>query len=209
MLGFAFATFCSALLAIALRGPFVRLFLLTAACFGLHLIVAAYIGSRELRLVEAARPDRVAAIGRRAVRTTGLDAERAPVASDDPVDLLSGHGIEGGLFDEGFFEPIAELGPRTLDGPPTAPDRSIFDPVPSVDEPSGEPVEKPEQPAEEIAAAEAAPPADAGIDGEAAEPTFTAPPARRSRPPRRDKGRPIYVEPPAAEGDASIRAVND
>ncbi len=49
MLGFALATFFSMLLAIALRGMFVRLFLIMALCNVVHIGVAAAIGARELR----------------------------------------------------------------------------------------------------------------------------------------------------------------
>ena len=49
MLGFAIATFISMLLAIALRGVFVRLFLVVGICFVLYLCVAAYIGAAQLR----------------------------------------------------------------------------------------------------------------------------------------------------------------
>ncbi|MEB3173000.1 MAG: hypothetical protein VKL97_03975, partial [Cyanobacteriota bacterium] len=54
MLGFAMATFGSVLLALALRGVFIRLFLVMAIGFVAYLLMAASIGARELRAREAA-----------------------------------------------------------------------------------------------------------------------------------------------------------
>lgn len=195
LLGFAFATFAASLLAIAVRGPFVRLFLLMAACFCLHLIVAAYIGSRQLRAVEVARRHRVIQeAAARARRTDRVIQPREEAAAPD-VDLVGGLG--GGLFDEGFFEPIPELGARTADGVPVTTGRSIFDPRPEAE------------------------PAPAGTTGgpvgeesdEAGErvdqPTFKVAPRPSPSPPRRTRGRPIYVEPRVEVDDGAIRAVND
>ncbi len=192
LLAGAIATFASVLLAIALRGVYIRLFLVMALGFGVHVLVAAWIGSRELRFREAELRRHTIEVATR--RSTGrsvavgmaegeADAERSQA---EPVDdLLTGEGLGGGLFDEGFFEPIPELESRP----------ARHDATPAGDD--GE--------SESDVAAESDAVADAG------EPTFTtAPVARpRPRPGRPAKGRPIYIEPEPDEGDESIRAVND
>ena len=205
MLGFAMATFASALLAIALRGSFVRLFLIMTVGFTLHLLVAAAIGARELRQREAELRRRT--IDRAAAERSEVRVERTAVRieeteyEDEHDDLLAGNGIAGGLFDEGFFEPIPELeapGRREQPAPAAASagsPRSIFDP------------------GEGVAASHDEATDEGGRSAEAAqersEATFTSAPVARSRPSRRVKGRPLYIESESDEGDGTIRAVND
>ncbi|MEM7273980.1 MAG: hypothetical protein AAF547_12925 [Actinomycetota bacterium] len=77
MLAFAFATFASMLLAIALRGGAVRLFLTMLGAFLCYLCYAALIGAAQLRRAEAARHGRAdrAATDRR-VERRGSTADR-------------------------------------------------------------------------------------------------------------------------------------
>lgn len=206
MMAFAFATFASALLAIALRGPFLRLFLMMTLGFGAYLVMAASIGARELR---ARASDQ--AVG--SARHASAALARRQEADLERRDLLAGTGVAGALFDDGFFEPIPELDPRqgsgrhggsanrpaTVGGPAVddsaEPRRSEVAAGTGIFERSALPA-TPEQPVEPAASADSF-----------EEPTFTAPPVDRSRPPRRPKARPIYIE--GDVGDESVRAVND
>ncbi len=52
-------------------------------------------------------------------------------------------------------------------------------------------------------------PAEDASDDDRREPTFTAAPVQRQRPPKRNKARPIYIESQLDEGDDQIKAVND
>ena len=61
LLAFAMATFASALLAIALRGLFVRLFVIMVLLFAAHLCIATVIGTVQLRRAEQERMARLAA----------------------------------------------------------------------------------------------------------------------------------------------------
>lgn len=208
LLGGAIAAFTSALLAIALRGSFVVLFLVMAGVFTVQLLVAAWIGGRELRAREAdlrrltidTATER--SVGRSVAATRGtahelVGQEAVAADEDDLEDLLAGDGLGGGLFDDGFFEPIPELdqlsGNRAVaSGPAASPgdqadndlgfDRGFDD---------GE-IDR-----------------DAVASEEGAEPTFTTPATPRPRPTLRPKGRPIYIEGEADEGDGTVRAVND
>lgn len=74
MMGFALATFASLLLAIALRGPFVRLLGLMSVSFVAYLCVAAYIGSVELRRLENQADER-----RQGARSAGSGERAASV----------------------------------------------------------------------------------------------------------------------------------
>ncbi len=179
LLGAALATFASALLAIALRGSFVRLFLVMTIGFTAHVLVAAWIGARELRIREAELRRRTidAAAGRSVGRSVIAREAEPPVADDDPYgidDLLTGDGLGGGLFDEGFFEPIPEL-----------------DPGADADRGSGDPVD------------------DGVDDrSDATFTTPVTPRPRPGRPPK-GRPIYVEPEPGAEEGDGAIRAVND
>lgn len=190
LLAGAIATFSSVLLAIALRGVYVRLFVIMAIGFSAHVLVAAWIGARELRFRETELRRRTIdeatrrSVGRSVAVGAGVvDADDERHDAEPVDDLLAGDGLGGGLFDEGFFEPIPEL--------ETRPTRQA---APS-DGGAGE--------ADEMVETDAV----ADVD----EPTFTTPPAPRPRPRpgRPAKGRPIYVEPQPDDGDESVRAVND
>lgn len=190
LLAGAMATFTSALLAIALRGVYIRLFLIMTLAFGVHLLIAAWIGARELRAQDAELrrrtiDDATRRAAGRSVTVSRIAAEDRRQDRDLAEDLLAGDGLGGGLFDEGFFEPIPELenGPAHTSPMPAAAEAG---------ESTGRIVEADEA-------------------TESAEPTFTtAAVARpRPRPGRPSKGRPIYVEPETDEGDETIRAVND
>ncbi len=208
MLGFALAAFSSSLLAIALRGMFIRLFLVMTVAFALYLVVAAVIGSRELRSggverrVPRSRPAEVGAerVERRPDRAHGR--RDAATAEDDDEWLLDRDDVAGGLFDDGFFEPIPEL--ERLSEPPVPA-------VASSDTDGG----GDEQVETETAATvdDGARPDEAVAGTErSAEPTFTSAPAARTRPPRRPKARPIYIESELdelAEDDSGVRAVGD
>ncbi len=91
MLGFAMATFASMLLAIALRGPLIRLFVLIGVCFLAYLCLAAVVGSMELRAAEAVRRQRAATAAGASMVVTSVGAtERAAVA--DSSAALAGSG---------------------------------------------------------------------------------------------------------------------
>lgn len=141
MLGFAIATFLSLLFAIAVRGMFVRLFLVMGICFLVYLCVAAYIGATQLRRQEEVRSAR----GLDAEQRTGraLDADVAPVPQSEqitpePLPEWSGSVLfpeieedtsleeydeAAAIYDAAFFEPIPEL---TFE--PLNLDASVFDP---------------------------------------------------------------------------------
>lgn len=197
LLASAIAAFSSLLLAIALRGLFVRLFLLMAIGFVGHVLIGALIGARELRALEAGRSTvgRTSRSRRQDLARSGVDAEAELFQDRDP------------RFAEGFFEPIPEF-----DG---ARQQPVAEPPP-VGPPSAEPVE-PAEPARPVAEIDTSPAAEApatddgpGQDAEVAtEATFTAPPVDRTRPARRPTARPIFIESELDEGDGTVRAVND
>jgi hypothetical protein len=297
MLGFGMATFVSLLMAIALRGFFVRLFLVMAMCFVGYLCVAAYIGSVQLRRqqeVYAARhrtPVDQVGLRQETVQdqhtgygeSTGQsdDVERAErevapqpvqpwqgsVLFPEPDTTLEDHDASGAVFDDDFFEPIPELSfePLNLDASlfdPSKPEQgSLFgdsggrdhsgeffeqlvgrdqtgeffeiDNDGWIEEPLFEErdvvgddyldadldrdhnyhrghdheharVDAPAASAETVAPSE-----DEAIEPTRYEATFTAAPAQRQRPPKRNKARPIYIESQLDEGDDQIKAVND
>lgn len=179
LLASAIAAFGSLLLAIALRGLFIRLFLLMAIAFVGHVLIAAFIGARELRALEAERSGRI---------------EVRPAADRAGSELFQDRDPR---FSEGFFEPIPEFEPIRTGPVHQAP------PAPAPTERS-EMIEtsEPVQPSEPVAPA-------AEADPMLAEPTFTAPPVERTRPPRRPKARPIFIESELDAGDDTGRAVND
>ncbi len=195
LLGSGLATFIAALLAIALRGTFVRLFLVMTILLTTHLLIAALIGARELRASDAEAARRAA--GRPASPATAaaarrVVAERRPVAPPEAAndDLLADDGA-GGLFDDGFFEPIPEL--ERLSEPISPPDPQVDTPAAEIDAPAGE-----------------GEPGAVGL--QTGEPTFTPAAAARARPARKPKARPIYIESELDEADdrgGSRRAVND
>lgn len=209
LLGGGLATFASALLAIALRGSYIRLFLIMTAGFTAHLLIAAWIGSRELRQRDAELRRRTidAATERSAGRSVSAARRTDEVlVGDDSVagehdegeDLFAGDGLGGGLFDEGFFEPIPEL--DQLSGSRSAATTAAS----AADGETGQEIHTgPDQGGEDDRIDEA----PAASDD--AEPTFTAPVAPRPRPGRRPKARPIYIEGEPDEGDGTVRAVND
>ncbi|MEL6985186.1 MAG: hypothetical protein AAFO29_22325, partial [Actinomycetota bacterium] len=208
LLGGAIAAFASALLAIALRGSFVVLFLAMAGVFTVQLLVAAWIGSRELRAREAdlrrmtidTATER--SVGRSVAATRRADhdlvgQEAVAADEDDLEDLLAGDGLGGGLFDDGFFEPIPELdqlsGNRAVDRTPaTSPDDQAENDLDLDDVLDDGEIDH-----------------DAVAIDDGAEPTFTTPATPRPRPSLRPKGRPIYIEGETDEGDGTVRAVND
>ncbi len=236
MLGFAMATFAALLMAIALRGPFVRLFVLTALCFAAYLGVAAYIGARTLRQLEArrrppvaetARPARAAQSARSARSTRSArsdhgsvgdavlraEPERSGDRAGDDLALLADDRFGTGVFEDEFFEPIPELvEPLSLDASLLRPGAG------SGDDPErehgadgdraaagstwvGDPIITDIETSDEVGEPLAAP----ELSEQA---TFTSP-AQRSRPPKRDKARPIYIESQLDDGDDRARAVND
>ncbi len=204
LLAGAIATFASVLLAIALRGVYVRLFLVMAIGFSAQLLVAAWIGSRELRFHEAEMRRRTIddatrrAVGRSvAVRTVAAEDEDELDDVEPADDLLTGDGLGGGLFDEGFFEPIPELETR-----PTRTETVAGRNQGDADVEVGDDVED-QSDGDESTESDAA--------AETGSPAFTTPPVAkpRPRPGRPAKGRPIYIEPQPGEGDESVRAVND
>lgn len=79
MLGFGFATFFSLLMAIALRGSAVRLFLIMLACFAVYLGYAAAVGSAQLRREERALSDA-------AGRATARGGQQRQAVADQPED---------------------------------------------------------------------------------------------------------------------------
>ena len=88
MLATMFASFASFLLAIALRGRFVVLFLLMTAILGVHLIVASFIGSRMLA---AERAVAVTAAKKRVQRSFGMSIRAEQVgllnaSTDEALD---------------------------------------------------------------------------------------------------------------------------
>jgi len=135
MLGFAMATFFALLLAIALRGLFIRLLLVMALCSLTYVSVAAFIGSRELKRLEIRRRrDAAARMAERSAESEersepGSETESGPsigseakpersVLFPDPLpepaaaDLAGLADLEGfgtGEFDDDFFEPIPGL----------------------------------------------------------------------------------------------------
>ena len=202
LLGTGLATFVAALLAIALRGTFVRLFLVMTILLTVHLLVAAFIGSRELRSREAEAARRAA--GRPASEEAAAARAAAPARpAPEPViaddDLLTNNGIADGLFDDGFFEPIPELerlsesgesDGDTPDLPPAPAAPEVDAPAATAPEPMPEEVERPA----------------------AGDRTFATAPAARTRPQRKPKARPIYIESELDEdggADDQRRAVND
>lgn len=208
MMAFAFATFASALLAIALRGPFLRLFLMMSISFGAYLVMAASIGARELRAQAREQAEGSA-------RHASAALARRQEAELERRDLLAGTGVAGALFDDGFFEPIPELDPRQGSGRrserATQP-ATVGGPAGHGDDVDGgrpevaaagtgifERSARPERAEHDVEVAPSATPGE--------EPTFTAPPVERSRPARRPKARPIYIEGDVE--DESARAVND
>lgn len=134
MLSFAIATFVSLLMAIALRGAFIQLFVLMAVCFATYLGIAAIIGASQLR-----RQEREYAAQRQATapeveaefwaepevgRVFGEPEDLATLAEPaDEIDadpsaasILDGlatyddlASFGQGIFDDEFFEPIPEL----------------------------------------------------------------------------------------------------
>lgn len=185
MLGFGMATFASVLLALALRGPFVRLFLVMSIGFVLYLLVAASIGARELRAREAGMRQGLARAdaSRRVERTGEVErrVRRAPVESSRPDpevwEVERPHGL---FFDESFYDPIPEFQPI---------DRS--------------------RPVEPSPLAAESPGPDEAMPAATGDRPFSSSAVERSRPTRRPKARPIYIEADPDEGDESIRAVND
>ena len=153
MLGFGMATFVSLLMAIALRGFFVRLFLVMAICFVGYLCVAAYIGSVQLRrqqevfatrhrasvdqvepvhgtaldhqtgYVESAGQPEDVALVQRDVAPQPVQPWQGSVLFPEPDTTLEDHDASGAVFDDDFFEPIPELSFEPLNL-----DASLFDP---------------------------------------------------------------------------------
>jgi hypothetical protein len=200
LLGFAIASFVAALLAIALRGVFVRLFLVMAIGLVVHLLVGAWIGARELRAGEADQIRRALLADERPAESGGR-----PVARNDTGPAIDELG--DGLFDEAFFEPIPEFerlrspGPPIPDDPPAPQEGTGSPPV----EPAAATGVIPDLPGDQ----EDAPVTEPVADQTGPEPTFTTPRRERHRPPRRPKARPIYIESELDDGDGTIRAVND
>ncbi len=289
MLGFAIATFISLLLAIALRGFFVRLFLVMTLCFVAYLGMAAYIGSVQLRRqTEVSIARRRTTLGQRAdqdvSQAVAVDQaiEHQPVIHQPSVlfpeveedNTLEEYDAVGGVFEDDFFEPIPGLTfePLNLDASvldPSEPQKaSLFSDDQADRDSSGEffeqlvgrdntgnffaidddgwieePVFEGEALADESLLgdslfedplfaevdSEYVDQPDAGFDDgefiepvvaehidaeeettdDRREPTFTAAPAQRQRPPKRNKARPIYIESQLDEGDDQIKAVND
>ncbi|MGI9596238.1 MAG: hypothetical protein ACR2QK_08760 [Acidimicrobiales bacterium] len=125
MLGFALATFVSLLLAIALRGLFLRLFALMGVSFSAYLGVAFFIGTTQLRRLESIQLVNAPAPiqSRTAEAPAGVaddESETAPASSilegeasvlwGDRSDEFEDQELFGqGIFDDGFYEPIPEL----------------------------------------------------------------------------------------------------
>ncbi len=128
MLGFSLATFTSLLLAIALRGSFIRLFALMAVTFVAYIGVAVYIGSSQLRRMERGERNLVSAVAPSAEppvaaaepqasadehdgEASVLEGRRSVLFGDRPEEEdYDDHEFFGqGIFDEGFYEPIPEL----------------------------------------------------------------------------------------------------
>ena len=156
MLGFAIATFISMLLAIALRGVFVRLFLVVGICFVLYLCVAAYIGAAQLRrqlevrstqgMYTAKRADPQAQVHGTVEQAPGLRAgfdrlepEASEVLTDRPGSVLFPAAEDNSLelydeasafYDDAFFEPIPELTFEPLNLDASQVDPSQPQPVP-------------------------------------------------------------------------------
>lgn len=146
MLATLFAWFASFLLAIALRGRFVYLFLAMLMVVAVHLAVAAYQGGKLVRARQAARGEvvgpRRAAPGSMTIRASRVIAElRGSQGSHiEAEELLVEYPVEGrgglhrrhrppigGLAEvRGFVEDLieAEWGPvddAVVDGPPSLP----------------------------------------------------------------------------------------
>ncbi len=108
MLAVGLALVTSMLLAIALRGEFVTLFLVMIGCSAIYLSVAAYIGSQQLHHQEA--QNRARREASRAIASRGRPADRAQSSGRSATEQgYSGSLGDGRLFDDAFFEPIPEL----------------------------------------------------------------------------------------------------
>lgn len=240
LLGFAIATFLSLLLAIALRGSFIRLFAMMAVCFVAYLGVAIYIGSAQLRRLEAYQRQLAVAAAERRAAASAIERQNlaSSILEDDAPGVLAALGADGplagaglrdegnrrsgfledwdapddlelfgqGIFDEDFYEPIPELTfqPLNLDASLVQPDgeaRPVFPADPQQEDEIDLEVDDTETDHE------------AETDQEAGdtrpEPTFTAPAPQRTRPPKRPKARPIYIESQLDAEEKQAKAVND
>lgn len=100
LLGFAIATFLSLLLAIALRGPFIRLFLLMAVCFAAYLGIAALIGASQLR-----RQEEEFALRQQAVADADLLSQEHQIS--DEFSAFDEIAVDEMAFDEIAVDEIA------------------------------------------------------------------------------------------------------
>jgi hypothetical protein len=198
LLASALAAFMALLLAIALRGPWVDLFLLMTTALVVHVIVGAYIGSREIQVAQAERV--------RARRSAGAEAAGSGQSPEVVDRLYQRYGIGGELFDGAFHDEVAIDWRAVLnDAPPAGAGGSE-----RADTGAAEPVAPtPAAPADPSPAASAdrqADPSTEPTDGDSSAPSdeaTTDKPADRSpryrrqperRPNRRPKARPIYIE---------------
>lgn len=111
MLGFSFATFFSLLLAIALRGAAIRLFLIMIVSFAAYLAYAAYVGAAQLR-----RQQTSSRLNRRA--STALDDRRfddqqAETASETAATTTIGmrHTVSAQAADKDELEHHSDIVP--------------------------------------------------------------------------------------------------
>ncbi len=124
MLAFALATFFSMLMAIALRGVFVRLFLIMALCNVVHIGVAAAIGARELRRRE--REARARAATRIAAKTAEdgtSSVSRHRVDAEHQAAPRARSELETGDQAEARYVPYQEPSVLFPDPPPPSPER--------------------------------------------------------------------------------------
>lgn len=192
-LGFGLATFAALLLAIALRGEFVTLFLMMVGFTALHLTVAAYIGSVELRSQEAQTRARREAGTHRSDETFVLGRPESSVLEPmTPSEPLA----DDRLYDDAFFEPIPEL---------------VFEPLDlEANRTTVRPEEEVAELVEQAVAGDDAALDEPGPAEPVADPGFKTPPQARPGGARRtNKPPPIYRGPEAGDGDGEARAVND
>ena len=211
MLATMFATFASFLLAIALRGTYVLLFIMMVTILVIHLIVAASIGSRMLRVERAVS---VRAAKRRVQRPGGIAirAERAGVqsstSSTDDEDA-EGHAELDSDSDRDAFDVAAELASQLAEtATPVVPPLVIDDELTETVVPSADGLETGTAEATVTASDPVAGTSEGGRTDEVeAEPIFRR--AAKDKPARgraRRKAKPIYIESQLDEDDDEPRA---
>ncbi len=107
MLATMFAVIASFLLAIALRGMFVTMFLLMVGVFAVHVAIASYYGAR---IIEDRRAMFVAEVKRTVRLETGTISIKAPRVGPDQPEVVSSDVV----LDDGAREVVTETTQPTL-----------------------------------------------------------------------------------------------